>query len=104
MIKCILLLLPLTTLAQGLAKTTIIFVCEHGGARSTIASVYFNKMARENHLPFQSIFRGLDPDSSITKETESGLKADGFDTAPLSPTALSAKDVSTNTLLISLDC
>jgi len=96
-------LFPLCSEAQ-VEKTTIVFVCEHGGARSTIASVYFNKIAREHHLPFQSIFRGLVPDSAITKETKKGLFDDGFETSRLVPVALSSKDVSSKTLLITLDC
>ena len=98
-----LLLLPVISWGQG-NKKTIIFVCEHGGARSTIASVYFNKMVKENHLAYQSIFRGLTPDSVITNETRKGLIADGFETALLSPVRLSAKEINSNTLLISLDC
>jgi protein-tyrosine-phosphatase len=93
--------------SQGLAQipiTTVVFVCEHGGARSTIASAYFNKMVEENHLPYHSIFRGLTPDSVITKETDRGLKADGFDTRTFKTTALTPKDISTNTMFISLDC
>src|SRR5882672_9870075 len=85
-------------------KTIIVFVCEHGGARSTIASVYFNKMAKDYHLPYQSIFRGLTADSSITKETKKGLTEDGFATSGLSPVTLFEKDVTPNVLLISLDC
>lgn len=93
-----------TVLAQGKGKTVIVFVCEHGGARSTIASVYFNKMARGQHLSYTSVFRAITPDSAITKETRKGLEADGFETTSLTPVVVSAKDASPNTLLISLDC
>jgi protein-tyrosine-phosphatase len=96
--------LPNSGRLQEETKTKIIFVCEHGGARSTIASVYFNKLANTIHLPYQSIFRGLTPATTITKETKKGLMADGFETESLSPIALSPKDISPNTLLISLDC
>jgi hypothetical protein len=97
------LLISLQILAQE-KLTTIVFVCEHGGARSTIASVYFNKMAEENHLPYRSVFRGLTPDSLITKETANGLRSDGFDTKTLMPSLLSYKDKVSDVLLISLDC
>ncbi len=66
------LFIPMSALTQDEKKTTIVFVCEHGGARSTIASLYFNKMAAYNHLPYRSIFRGLTPDPVITKETKEG--------------------------------
>lgn len=83
---------------------TIVFVCEHGGARSTIASAYFNKIATENNLPYRSIFRGLTPDSNISPQTSQGLRADGFDVDSLFPSALSSKDVGDGALLVSLDC
>jgi len=98
------LLFSTTVFAQDSEKTTIVFVCEHGGARSTIASVYFNKMARENHLSYRSIFRALTPDSAISKETRNGLIEDGFEIASFVPTALTPKDVGAKTMLISLDC
>ena len=91
-------------LSQSEQKTTIVFVCEHGGARSTIASLYFNKMAKEQHLQYQSVFRALTPDSTISLGTKKGLTADGFETTALTPVALTTKDIESNTLLISLDC
>ncbi len=93
-----------SSLPQAESKTTIVFVCEHGGARSTIASLYFNKLAKENHLSYRSVFRGLMPDSTITKEAREGLIGDGFELASLAPVALTTKDVAPSTLFISLDC
>jgi arsenate reductase (thioredoxin) len=98
------LFFPTIVLAQPNKKTTIVFVCEHGGARSTIASVYFNKMAKEQQLPYESTFRAIIPDSAITKETRNGLEEDGFKVSSLTPAVLNATDVGLNTLLISLDC
>lgn len=98
------LLFSTTIFAQGSEKTTIVFVCEHGGARSTIASVYFNKMADDNHLSYRSIFRALTPDTAISKETRNGLIEDGFETRSLVPVALTPKDIGNNAMLISLDC
>jgi arsenate reductase len=100
----VIFLFSISSWTQEEPKTTIVFVCEHGGARSTIASVYFNQMAKDNHLPYRSIFRGLTPDSSITKETRKGLLKDGFDASSLSPTVLSSKDIGSKILIIALDC
>ena len=91
-------------LSQNEQKTTIVFVCEHGAARSTIASLYFNKMARERHLQYHSVFQALTPDSTISQGTKKGLTADGFETTTLTPVALNTKDIGPYTLLISLDC
>ncbi len=94
----------LTSWVQEENKKTIVFVCEHGGARSTIASLYFNKMAKENHLHYRSVFRALSPDSTISNETKNGLIKDGFETDVLFPVGLSAGDVHSSAMLISLDC
>jgi protein-tyrosine-phosphatase len=89
---------------RNTAKTRVIFVCEHGGARSTIASLYFNRMMKENNLPYESVFRANVPDSTISKETRKGLTGDGFDTRGLVPVALTASDVSPDAILIAMDC
>lgn len=97
------ILLPMIINGQNQVKT-VVFVCDHGGARSTIASVYFNKIAAEKNLPYHSVFRGLRPDLTLSKETEHGLLGDGFNTDQFSPTRLSTKDITPSTILISLDC
>ena len=97
------LIVSLNAMAQE-HKTTIVFVCEHGGARSTIASFYFNRMAKERNLPYQSVFRGLNPEM-IPKETDRGLRLDGFALHNMWwPTKLTEEDIKENSLLISLDC
>ena len=98
------MLLCTNSVSQSQQMATIVFVCEHGGARSAIASVYFNKMAKEQNLQYRSIFRGITPDSTISQATRRGLDADGFETAALSPVALTSNDIGPSTLLISLDC
>ena len=85
-------------------KKQVVFVCEHGGARSTIASLYFNRMAKDRNLPYESIFRGITPDSSLSEKTKKGLTADGFDTKLLRPVMLDSSDITARTILISLDC
>lgn len=90
--------------AMAQTKKTIVFVCEHGAARSTIASLYFNKLAQENSLPYQSVFRALSRDSALTKETKDGLIKDGFSTESLKTVDLSPTDIAAGTTLISLDC
>lgn len=59
-------------------KQQILFICEHGAARSAIASAYFNKIADSLKLNYKSIFRGTVPDSALTKATQLGLTKDNF--------------------------
>jgi arsenate reductase (thioredoxin) len=54
----------------------IIFVCEHGAAKSVIAASYFNKMAKERNLSYTAECRGTDPDSEVSKGAKEGLTKD----------------------------
>ena len=57
---------------------TVIFVCEHGAAKSVVAAAYFNKMARERKLAVQAIARGAHPDPELAQPALDGLQRDGL--------------------------
>ena len=40
---------------------TVVFVCEHGSAKSVIAAAHFNHLAAEKGLPYRAIARGCAP-------------------------------------------
>jgi hypothetical protein len=48
------------------AQLAIVFVCEHGAAKSVIATEYFNKLARERGLPYRPTFRGIDRQAELS--------------------------------------
>jgi hypothetical protein len=65
--------------ANGQIKTSkVIFVCEHGAAKSVIATDYFNKLAKERGLPWEAVCRATAPDSTLNPGTRAGLKADNI--------------------------
>src|SRR5262245_65728531 len=69
--------------AQDAVKETeqtpvIIFICEHGAAKSIVSAAYFNKMARERHLSFRAIARGTNPDREISPKVQDGVQKDGL--------------------------
>ncbi|MBI3579738.1 MAG: hypothetical protein HY089_10050 [Ignavibacteriales bacterium] len=86
------------------SKPIILFVCEHGAARSTIAAAYFNKMATERGLNYQAAFRGTDPDTSLTPDTKNGLTQDGFDVHIWKPMLVSNQDITNASQIITFDC
>src|SRR5262249_3603369 len=57
---------------------TVVFVCEHGAAKSVVAAAYFNRLAQERGLALHAIARGTNPDSEISPATKEGLAADGL--------------------------
>src|SRR5690349_12976218 len=66
----------------------ILFVCEHGAAKSVIAAAYFNKLAQEQGLNLQAVARGTLPDDELSPTTVQGLMADGLTSTESSPQKL----------------
>src|SRR5215217_4662771 len=71
----------------------IVFVCEHGAAKSIIAAAYFNKLAEEANSEIRAMARGTTPDQELSPKTVSGLKADGLTPTEMIPQKLSIEDV-----------
>jgi len=71
----------------------IIFVCEHGAAKSIVAATYFNKVAREKHLDVSAIARGTHPDTELSPKALAGLHKDGLVPIETVPQKLSAADL-----------
>src|SRR5438876_11858849 len=70
------------------ASPTIVFVCEHGAAKSIIATAYFNKLAAERGLPYRATFRGTSPQAELSERTVTALRADGIVVPAGKPTAI----------------
>ena len=92
--------------AQGsqAASTRIVFVCEHGAAKSLVASAYFNKLAAERGLPDRAIFRGAAPQEALSVRAVEGLKADGVPIPDAKPTAIGSADVERATHIFAIGC
>ncbi len=71
---------------------TILFVCEHGAAKSVIAAAYFNKLASEINLNVRAIARGTNPNEELSPKTITGLQADGLTPTESIPQKLSRVD------------
>jgi protein-tyrosine-phosphatase len=85
-------------------KQVILFVCEHGAARSTIAAAYFNKLAGEQGLNYVAVFKGTDPDTVLTPGTAKGLVKDSFDISGWTPTLVSGQDIKDAYKIVTFDC
>lgn len=83
---------------------TIVFVCEHGAAKSVIATAYFNKLAAERGLPFRATFRGTTPQDELSVRAVEGLKADGVAVPSGKPAALTESDVADATHIFAIGC
>jgi protein-tyrosine-phosphatase len=71
----------------------VVFVCEHGSAKSVVAAAHFNRIAKERNLNLRAISRGTNPDKELPSSTIKGLKSDGLTADDNQPRKLSKADV-----------
>lgn len=74
-------------------NSIIVFVCEHGAAKSILAAAYFNKLANEIGLDLLAIARGTNPDDELSSLTVKGLLEDGLHPTESAPQKLTETDV-----------
>ena len=82
-------------------SSIVLFVCEHGSAKSTIAAAHFNNLARERNLNARAISRGTDPDDAYPSNVIDGLLSDGLYAEESSPRKLTEEDVASACCVVS---
>ncbi|MBS1808622.1 MAG: hypothetical protein JST84_10565 [Acidobacteria bacterium] len=83
---------------------SILFICEHGAAKSVIAAAYFDKLAQERKLKYRAVFRGTNPDAAIAPVAEKGLAQDGLKTPAGKPQRVTKQDMDAATTIVTLGC
>jgi protein-tyrosine-phosphatase len=73
--------------------SVIIFVCEHGAAKSILAAAYFNKLAIDKGSDLRAIARGTNPDKELSPQTIMGLSKDELQPTESTPQKLTEADV-----------
>ena len=82
-------------------RKKVVFVCEHGAAKSVIAREHFVRLARARGLRVDA--RGTDPDPEIPESVLRGLREDGFDVMQSAPRGLVTGDLQSAMLIVSFD-
>jgi len=82
----------------------VVFVCEHGAAKSVVATAYFNKLAGERGLDVRAIARGADPQDQPSVSAVQGLRADGLAPSGDPPRPLSADELRRSAHVVAFDC
>jgi protein-tyrosine-phosphatase len=104
---------PAAKLAQGVraavdllgkAAGKVLFICPHGAAKSVLASAYFQRIAKERGLNVQVDFAGTEPDSAVAPKVVQRLKARGYPPPTNQPRRVTAEDLASADLVISLGC
>jgi arsenate reductase (thioredoxin) len=98
------LLLPVALAAPQDAKPPvpkIVFVCEHGAAKSVIAAKELEKLARERGIQVQAVARGTAPEPEIAPAVRQGLKAEGIELGNMTPVQVKPADLRNATAIVS---
>jgi protein-tyrosine-phosphatase len=82
----------------------IVFVCEHGAAKSVIAAAYFNKLAAERGLRERAVYRGASPQAELSVATLKGLHDDGLSVPSTKPASITDADVTAATHIFAIGC
>jgi protein-tyrosine-phosphatase len=85
-------------------KDGVVFVCEHGAAKSVIAAAWFERISAERGLPYHAIARGATPQPSLSVASVAGLHDDGLVPQPASPRPLTSSDIQAAARVIVFDC
>jgi arsenate reductase (thioredoxin) len=103
-----LLFLASTALAQTAPSqpevnaSTVVFVCEHGAAKSVIAAAHFNRLATQLKLPYRAVARATNPDDAVAPAVRSNLAAEGLDVSAWKPKTVSGDDITRAARVVSL--
>lgn len=92
LLLCLLLASPLHA-APAATPLEVVFVCQHGYAKSLVAAKHFEKLAAERGLAVHVIARGLTPKDHVPDPIANALRSDGLPVDGYTPVALAAKDV-----------
>jgi arsenate reductase (thioredoxin) len=81
----------------------VVFVCEHGGAKSIVAAALFNARASARNLPFRAESRGVAPDPHLAPAAVAGLRADGLSPDREVPLRVGRADVDGAAVVVAID-
>jgi arsenate reductase (thioredoxin) len=65
-------------LAMGSVRT-IVFVCQHGAAKSVLAAALLEYLAANHGVPLRALARGTEPEPQVAPAVVAGLLAEGID-------------------------
>ncbi len=81
----------------------MVFVCEHGAAKSVIAAALFNARSSELNLPFRAKSRGVVPDRTLLPAAVAGLLSDGLTPGREVPLRIARDDVAGAVVVVAFD-
>src|SRR5215510_3976674 len=82
----------------------VLFVCQHGAAKSVVAAAHFRRLASARGLGVGAVAAGTEPDSELAPGAVKGLAGEGLTAAPAHPRPVTIFDLDTATRVVSFGC
>jgi arsenate reductase len=82
-------------------KRKIVFVCEHGAAKSVVAAALLEHLADEVGFEVEIVARGSAPDRDVSQAAAAGLLADGIDVRGSHPQKITRADLDSASMIVS---
>ena len=86
------------------AEFNVLFVCQHGAAKSVIAARHLEALAQARGLVVRAASAGLEPDESVPPHVVAGLRSDGVEDQVHAPRAISGELLATADLVVAFGC
>ena len=71
----------------------MVFVCEHGAAKSVLAAALLERLAAEQGVPLRALARGTEPEPQVAPAVAAGLLEQGIDVTAWQPRPVSPGDL-----------
>jgi arsenate reductase len=72
---------------------TVVFVCQHGAAKSVLAAALLERLAAEQGVLLRALARGTEPEPRVTPAVAAGLLAEGIDIEAWQPRLVTHDDL-----------
>ena len=82
----------------------VLFVCQHGAAKSIIAARYLTELAQARGLAVTASAAGVEPDDVIPPHVIAGLEADGLDLQQEAPQRATRELLDNAGIVVSFAC
>ena len=82
----------------------VLFVCQHGAAKSVIAARHLEELARARGLHLKASAAGVEPDEVIPAHVIAGLREDGVDDQVAPPQPVTRELMENAQIVVSFGC
>jgi arsenate reductase (thioredoxin) len=83
---------------------SVLFVCQHGAAKSVVAARHLERLAAERGLSVRAGAAGVEPDAELPPHVVDGLAREGIDVGGAAPRALTTELLAGADLVVTMGC